>query len=44
MNYKDLDEYVADYGFDNQTGIDDLETAMHVNRMRKDRQRENDAV
>lgn len=44
MNYQYLDEYVSKYGFNNQTGIDDIEVAMTVNKIRKDRERENETL
>lgn len=40
MNYMFLDEYVAQYGFDNATGIDDIKTAMKVNQIGKDKENE----
>lgn len=40
MNYQYLDEYVSKYGFDNETGIDDIEVAMTVTKIRKDRENE----
>lgn len=40
MNYQYLDEYVSKYGFDNETDIDDIEVAMTVNKIRKDRENE----
>ena len=35
MNYKELDEYIAKYGNDNETGIEDITIAMNVNAIRK---------
>lgn len=37
MDYKELDEYIAKYGFDNDTGIDNMPVAMTVNKIRKDK-------
>lgn len=36
MNYKELDEYIAKYGNDNETGIEDISIAMNVNRKDKE--------
>lgn len=38
MNYKELDEYIAKYGNDNETGIEDITIAMNVNAIRKDKE------
>ena len=38
MNYKELDEYIAKYGNDNETGIEDISIAMQVNSIRKDKE------
>lgn len=38
MTYIELDEFVAEYGFDNETGIDDMKIAMTVNKIRKDKE------
>ena len=38
MNYKELDEYIAKYGNDNETGIEDISIAMDVNKIRKDKE------
>ena len=38
MNYKELDEYIAKYGNDNKTGIEDIKIAMKVNAIRKDKE------
>lgn len=38
MDYKELDEYVSKYGFDNTTDIDDMKIAMMVNKSRKDKE------
>lgn len=38
MNYQELDEYVDKYGFDNETDIDDMQVAMTVTKIRKDRE------
>lgn len=38
MNYKELDEYIAKYGNDNETGIEDIAIAMNV---RKDKENGN---
>lgn len=35
MNYKEMDEYIAKYGNDNETGIEDIAIAMNVNSIRK---------
>ena len=37
-----MDEYVAEYGFENTTVIENLKIAMFVNKRRKDREKEND--
>lgn len=37
----ELDEFVAEYGFDNNTGIDDLKIAMNVARIRKNKEIKN---
>ena len=44
MDLKELDEYVAKYGFDNKTGIDDMQTAITVNKIRKDKEYGRDTV
>ena len=41
MNYKELDEYIAKYGNDNKTGIEDISIAMNVNAIRKDKENGN---
>lgn len=41
MNYKELDEYVSKYGFDNETDISDVHIAMAVNKIRKDKENAN---
>lgn len=41
MNYKELDEYIAKYGNDNETGIKDIAIAMQVNSIRKDKENGN---
>lgn len=44
MSLKELDEYVSKYGFDNETGIDDMKIAMAVNKIRKDKENGRDVV
>lgn len=44
MDLKALDEYVSKYGFDNETGIDDMKIAMTVNKIRKDRENDTNTV
>ena len=39
MNYKELDEYIAKYGNDNETGIEDITIAMNVNKIRKEKEK-----
>ena len=39
---QELDEYIAKYGFNDKTDIDDMRTAMFVNAKRKDRENEGD--
>ena len=39
MNYKELDEYIDEYGNDNETEIEDISIAMQVNAIRKDKER-----
>lgn len=41
MNYKEMDEYIAKYGNDNKTGIEDISIAMSVNAIRKDKENVN---
>lgn len=36
MDFKELDEYIAKYGFDNDTDIDNMPVAMRVNKIRQD--------
>lgn len=38
MNYKEMDEYIAKYGKNNETGIEDIAIAMNVNAIRKDKE------
>lgn len=38
---KELDEFVALYGFDNKTEIEDMKVAMDVTRIRKERETRN---
>lgn len=38
---KELDEFVAEYGFDNKTDIEDIKVAMNVTRIRKEREKRN---
>lgn len=40
MNYQELDEYISEYGFDNETDIENKEIAMSINKIRKDRENE----
>lgn len=35
---QELDEYIAKYGFNDTTGIDNMRVAMFVNAKRKDRE------
>lgn len=44
MSLKELDEYVSKYGFDNETGIDDMKIAMTVNKIRKDNEYGRNAI
>ncbi len=44
MNLKELDEYVSKYGFDNETGIENMKIAMTVNKIRKDKENGRDVV
>lgn len=44
MNYQYLDEYVSKYGFDNDTGIDNMAIAVTVNKIRKDKENGRDTV
>lgn len=44
MDFHALDEYVSKYGFDNETGIDDMKIAMAVNKIRKDKENGRDVV
>ena len=39
MNYRELDEYIDEYGNDNETGIEDISIAMNVNKIRKDKEK-----
>lgn len=41
MTIQELDEFVANYGFDNETDIEDMQVAMNVTRIRKDRENGN---
>lgn len=38
MNYKEMDEYIAKYGNDNKTGIEDITIAMTVNAIKKEKE------
>lgn len=38
MNYKELDEYIDQYGFNNTTEITDINTAMSVNKIRREKE------
>ena len=38
MDYKELDEHIAKYGNDNETGIENISIAMNVNAIRKDKE------
>lgn len=44
MSLNELDEYVSKYGFDNETGIEDIKIAMAVNKTRKDKENGRDIV
>ncbi len=44
MDYKELDEYVAKYGFDNNTDIENMPIAMAVNKIRKDKENVTNAI
>lgn len=44
MDYKELDEYVAKYGFDNNTDIENMSVAMAVNKNRKDKENVTNAI
>ena len=41
MNYKEMNEYIAKYGNDNETGIENISIAMNVNAIRKDKENVN---
>lgn len=36
-----MDEYIAKYGNDNETGIEEIKIAMNVNAIRKDKENGN---
>lgn len=44
MNYQQLDEYVAEYGLNNETDIDNMQIAIAVNKIRKDKENDTDTI